>query len=109
MPKKISIAFHNGSVYHFIIKELAEEFKNIYLFRKNTEKYITFTVPTEKEVTRIDKNGEEITKNVSYILQFIDSSRFMGSSWSNLVNNLFEGIHNSKYKFRHNDKKCGIK
>ena len=80
MPKKISIAFHNGSVYHFIIKELAEEFKNIYLFRKNTEKYITFTVPTEKEVTRIDKNGEEITKNVSYILQFIDSSRFMGSS-----------------------------
>ena len=26
------------------------------------EKYITFTVPIEKEVTRIDKNGEEITK-----------------------------------------------
>ena len=28
---------------------------------ENTEKYITFTVPIEKEVTKIDKNGEEIT------------------------------------------------
>ena len=25
----------------------------------------------EKKVTRIDKNGEEMTKNISYILQFI--------------------------------------
>ena len=55
-----------------------------------------FTVPIEKEVTRIDKNGEEITKNISYILQFIDSARFMASSLSNLVNNLFEGIHRIK-------------
>ena len=30
------------------------------------EKYITFTVPIEKEVTRIDKNGEEIAKNLKY-------------------------------------------
>ena len=44
---------------------------------ENTEKYITFTVPIENEVTKIDKNGEEITKNMSYILQFIDSTRFM--------------------------------
>ena len=33
--------------------------KTIYLFGGNTKK--TFTVPIEKEVTRIDKNGEEIT------------------------------------------------
>ena len=33
--------------------------KKIYLFGGNTEK--TFTVPIEREVTRIDKNGEEIT------------------------------------------------
>ena len=26
------------------------------------EKYITFTVPIEKEVTRIDKNGEKLQK-----------------------------------------------
>ena len=59
----------------------------------NTEKHLTFTVPIEKEVVRIDKNGEEITKNISYVLQFIDSARFMTSSLSNLVNNLSEGIH----------------
>ena len=41
----------------------------------------------------MDKNREEITKHISYKLQFIDSARFMASSLSNLVNNLFEGIH----------------
>ena len=62
--KKKFIAFHNGSNfdYHFIIKELAEEFeKQFTCLRENTEKYITFKVSIEKEVTRIDKNGEEIT------------------------------------------------
>ena len=47
---------------------------------ENTEKYITFTVPIEKEVKIIDKNGKESTKNISYILQFIDSARFMSSN-----------------------------
>ena len=32
---------------------------------KNTEKHITFTVPIEKEVTRVDKNGEKNTNNIS--------------------------------------------
>ena len=59
-----------------------------------------------------DKNGEEITKNISYIIQLIDSARFMTSSLSNLVNNLYEIIHRVKFKFGHDDKKCetcGIK
>ena len=60
----------------------------------------------EKEVTRIDKNGEKNTKNISSILQFIDSTRFMASSLSSLVNNLSEGIHKTKCKYRHDDKKC---
>ena len=30
----------------------------------------------------------------------------MASSPSNLVNNLSEGLHRIKCKFRHNDKKC---
>ena len=50
--------------HHFIMKESAEEFKNQF---KKYWKYIIFTVPMEKEVTRIDKNGEEITpKNLTY-------------------------------------------
>ena len=71
MHKKVLIAFHNESNYdyHFILKELAEEFKEQFTFvRGNTEKEITFTVLIEKEVTRIDKNGEEITKKyISHI------------------------------------------
>ena len=72
-----------------MIKELAEEFKKQFTFLgENTEKCITLTVPIEKEVTRINENGEEIAKNISYILQFIDSGKFMASSLSNLANNL---------------------
>ena len=65
MSKKIPIVFHDESDYdyHFIIKELAEEFKKSFTcLGESTEKCITFTVPVEKEVTRTDKNGEEITK-----------------------------------------------
>ena len=109
VPKKISIVFHNGSNYDydFIIKELVEEFKKQFTcLGENTEKYITFTVSIEEGVTKIDKIREEITRNVSYILQFIGSSRFMASSLSNLVNNFSEEIHRVKCKYRHDDKKC---
>ena len=49
MSKNIPILFHNESNYdyHFIIKELAEEFKKqITCLGENNEKYITFTAPT---------------------------------------------------------------
>ena len=45
----------------------------------------------------MDKNGAEITKNISYIIQFITSARFMVSS--DLVNNLSEGIQRVKCKY----------
>ena len=111
LPKKSPIVFHNGSNYdyHFIMKELAEELiKQFNCWGENTEKYIK----KEKEITRINKNGEEVTKNISYILKFIDSRRFIASLLSNLVNNLSDGIHRIKCKFGHNDTKCktcGIK
>ena len=82
------------------------------MFRKKHKNYITFTVPIEKEVTRIDKNGEEITKYISFILPFIDNARYIASSLSNLVNNLSEEIYRTKCKYGHDDKKCetcGIK
>ena len=77
MYYKIPIIFHNGSNYdyHFIIKELAEKFKKQFsCLGECTEKYVTVTVPIEKENRRIDKDGEEITKNISYISQFIESA-----------------------------------
>ena len=83
VPEKMHIVFHNESNYdyHFIIKELPEEFKKQFTcLGENTEKYPTFTVTIEEEVTRLNKNGEQITKNISYILQFIDRAKFMASS-----------------------------
>ena len=38
------------------------------------------------------------------MLQFIDSTRFMASSLSNLINNLSEGLHRIKCKVKHDDK-----
>ena len=66
----------------------------------------------EKEIVRIDKSGEEITKNISYILQFINSARFIPSSVSNRISNLSEGLHRIKCKLGHGVKKretCGVK
>ena len=89
VPKEIPIVFHNGSTYdyHFIIKELVKEFEgNFECLGKNTEKYITFSVPIKKKIE--NKDLEKI--------KFIDSYRFMSSSSSKLVDNLSEGIHNNK-------------
>ena len=47
-----------------------------------------FLVPIEREVKRVNKNGKEITKTISYKLKFVDNARFMASSLSNLVNSL---------------------
>ena len=63
--KKIPIVFHNGSNYdcHFIVNELAEEFKKpVTCLGDNTDKYMTFTVPVEKEVTKIGKMEKKLTK-----------------------------------------------
>ena len=79
--KEIPVVFHNGSTYHFIIKQLAEEFEGEFKsLGENTEKYVTFSAPLKKE----NDNGKIIT----YKLKFIDSYRFMSVSLSNLVDNL---------------------
>ena len=109
VPEKIPKAFHKvyNYDYHFIIKKLGKEFKKQFTFlRKSTKKYITFIVPIEKEVIKIDKDGEEVFRNISYLSQFLDSAKFLAGSLSNLVNNLFERIHKVKCKFGLDDKKC---
>ena len=82
------------------------------MFRRKHLKYITITIPIEKAVTANDKNEEEITKNISYLLKFIDSARLIASLLSNFVNNLSQGIHRIKFENGQNDKNCeacGIK
>ena len=96
IPKGIPVVFHNGSTYdsHFIIKELAEEFEGEFEYLgENTEKYITFLVSIKKKITKTDKDGNDKITKILYKTKFIDSFRFMSSSLSNLVDNLYERLH----------------
>ena len=56
---------------------------------ENTEKYLTFSVPINKELG----NGKAITHK----LKFIDSFRFMSTLLSKLVDNLSK-IYKKEYK-----------
>ena len=71
MPNEIHEVFHNGSNYdyHFIIKELADEFVGKFeCLGENTENCKTFPVSIEKEVIKNDKNSNESIQT-NYILQ----------------------------------------
>ena len=85
MLQEIPVKIHNGSKYdhHFIIKELAEEFKGKFkCLGENMEKHISFPVPIKKEH---DKD-----KTITYKIKFGDTCRFMPSKLSDLIDNLPE-------------------
>ena len=101
VPYEIPVVFHNGSNcdYHFIAKELAKEFEGEFKCCgkvHNSKK--TFFVLIKMEVTKIDKDGNESVVTISYKIRFINSTRFMASLLSNLVDNLVEGIYEIKGK-----------
>ena len=80
-----------------IIKELTKEFGGEFeCLGENTEKYITFSVPYKKEITKKQKNGNDKIIKISYKRKFIDSFRFMSTSLSNLVDDLSERLHSDK-------------
>ena len=56
----------------------------------------TFSVPIEKEITKIDKNSNESVVTISYKIKFIDSARFMATLLSNFAYNLTEGNRKTK-------------
>ena len=92
VPQEIPVKIHNGSKYdyHFIIKELAEEFKGEFeCLGENTEKYVSFSVPIKKE--------HDNDKTITYKLKFVGTCRFMPCTLSDLVDNLSE-INNKYYK-----------
>ena len=97
VPNETPVSFHSGSNYdyHFIIKELANEFEGQFqCLEENTEKFKTFSIPIEREVTNIDRGGNKSVITISYKIKFIDNARFMATS----VLNLTEEIHKIKRK-----------
>ena len=92
VPKEIPIITHNASYdTHFMLNQLAIEFKGeLNCNEDSVNNYITFSVPTEKEV--INNNGDK--KTITYKLKFIDGFRFMSTSLLELVDNTSE-IFNS--------------
>ena len=113
ISKEIPIVSQNGSTYdyHFIIKQLAREFKGYFhCLGENTEKYITFSVPIKNVLDNDKDSGNDSdsdsdndsdsysdndksknkAKTITYKLKFINSCRFMQDSLSNLVDNLSE-------------------
>ena len=101
MPNEIPVVSHNGSNYdhHFIIKKLANDFEGQFeCLGENTEKYKTISVPIEKEITKIDKDGNESVVTISYKIKFIDGAILTANSMSNLADNLVEEICKTKCK-----------
>ena len=97
--KEIPAVFHNGSAYdyHFLIKEQAEEFKGQFkCFGENAEKYISLSVPIKKQITKIDKDGNDKIVDISYKIKFIHRFRFKSCSLSKIVDNLSERLHSNK-------------
>ena len=89
VSNKIPAVYHRGSNYHFIIKELPDEFEGQFDCIEENKKR-TFSVPIKKQIMKIDKNGNETVKTISSKIQFIDITRFMASSLSNLIDNLLQ-------------------
>ena len=65
MLNEILVVFHNRSNYdyHFIITELPNKFEGRFQI---TEKHKTFSVPVEKEVTKINKYGNESAVTICF-------------------------------------------
>ena len=79
MPNEVPVVFYNGSDYDYYVI-----IKNWMSWAKY-KKVLIFSISIEKEVINIDKDGNKTVVTTSYKIKFIDSTRFMATSLSNLV------------------------
>ena len=98
--KDIPIIIHHASYdTHFIINQLAEEFKGeLNCIGENMEKYITFSAPIKKKC--------DDGKTITYKLRFIDSFRFMPTSLSELVDNMSGNFNSIECKSCTENNRC---
>lgn len=87
---EIYVILHNRSNYdyHFIIQEIAEEFKR---------QIECLGGKTEKQLFQYQQKKTD-GKTATYETKFINSVWFMPSSMSSLVDNLAEGLYRNKCK-----------
>ena len=89
----------SNSDYHFIMKQLAEEYEvQFECLREKTKKCIIFSVPIEKE--------NKSCKTVTYKIELINSGSLMPSLLSSLAYNLAKGIHKDKCRNFKSDLEC---
>ena len=59
---------------------MANEFEGLFeCIGENNEIYKSFSIPIKKKIKKIDKEGNETDKSISYKIKFIDSIRFMAT------------------------------
>jgi hypothetical protein len=87
-PRFIPILFHYLAGYdtHLFIKQFGEDNENIKLIPNTEEKYISFSKILEYETGELNELGYLITKTVE--LRFIDSLKFLPSTFDKLSKNL---------------------
>ena len=92
IPSYIPVIFHYLAGYDadLFLRELAKYTTGMAVIAKNMEDYISFSIKVEVN-KYIDKNSNEQMKEME--LRFIDSIKFMSSSFDSLVNNLARGGH----------------
>ena len=97
------MVFHNLSGYdsHLFIKNLGFTEGNIDFIPNNEEKYISFT--KKIQVGSYTKKGE--TKPLDHEIRFIDSFKFMATSFEKLVNNLPKDDFTNVKRYYKNDKR----
>ena len=98
VSNRIPILFHNLKGYdsHHLIKHLGQFNKEIKVIPNNMEKYVSFSLGTERK--EWDKRSRNFETKIRHNLTFIDSFQFMSSSLSKLANNLKQnGIEKFKY------------
>ena len=77
VPNEVPVVFHNGSNYDydFIIKKLANQFERQFeCLGENTENEKLFFITIEKEIIKIDKDGNKSVVTISYKTKFIDNT-----------------------------------
>ena len=67
-------------------------------WEKDKKKTQNFSSSNGKNVTKINKDGNEGVLNISQKIKFIDSARFMITSLSNLDDNLNKRVHKIECK-----------